>query len=363
MKKISVTLLFIIFLNFLGIKGQSNDETFRFIDLVDFPRYGQLPASDELQSPYDRLPFYLKDSIRPDLWKLGQNSAGISIRFRSDSKKIKARWSVLNDFGMNHMTPVGVRGLDLYALDNGKWYFVGSARPGSKSPNESTFISNLNGEMREYLLFLPLYDSAISVEIGVLDDAIVEQPAVESPIKGKPIVVYGTSLTQGGCANRPGMAYTNILSRNLNKEFVNLGFSGNGRLDPEIAELMSNSDAAIFILDHLPNCTLELMDRLPEFVAILREKHPETPILLLGNTRYTYDRFNTVSHDESIAKEKKLIEQWKTLKENDKNIYYHPSVHLVGEDEEATVDGTHFTDLGFYRLSMNLQPVIESLIN
>ncbi|MCH5247597.1 MAG: SGNH/GDSL hydrolase family protein [Muribaculaceae bacterium] len=338
-------------------------ETFRYVDVVDFPHIGQIPAQAALESPYDRLPMALKDSIRTDLWNLGKNSAGVAVRFRTDSKKLKARWEVLNDFSMNHMTPVGIKGLDLYTLDNGRWYFVGSARPGlRKGPHESTFISNLDGTMRDYILYMPLYDSAQKVEIGILDDAVIDQPSNEFPPQSKPVVVYGTSLTQGGCANRPGMVYTSILSRWMNREFINLGFSGNGRLDYEIAELMGQSDAGLFILDHLPNCTIDKLDRLPRFVEILRVNHPNTPILLLGNARYTYDRFNTVSRGETIAKNNRLVEIYEKLKQNDPNIYYLPSDELVGEDEEATVDGTHFSDLGFMRMSENLLPVLQRIL-
>lgn len=340
------------------------EEAIVYTDMATFPRLGQAVDESQLEGVYDRLPAALKDSIRPDLWNLGKNSAGVAIRFRSDAKKLKARWEVLNNFWMNHMTPTGIKGLDLYALDDDGWMFVGSARPGhQKATFESTFISNMDGSMREYMLFLPLYDGATKVEIGVNEGAVVEMPQSEFPIMEKPVIVYGTSVTQGGCATRPGMAYPAILMRHMNREFINLGFSGNGRLDPEIAALMADTPASLFILDHMGNCTADMLDRLEPFVEILRSKQPETPILLLGNHHYTYERYDLKTQADSKEKKERLEAIYNKLRENDKNIYYLPADDLIGLDEEGTVDGTHQTDLGFLRMATSIQPLLESLIN
>lgn len=351
------------FLWLAPLAGQTaTEDTIRYVDAADFPRLGQV-TTEGLENPYDRLPAYLKDSIRAELWALGKNSAGIAVRFRTDSKKITARWEVLNNTWMNHMTPTGIKGLDLYAWDEGRWIFVGSGRPGySKGTFTSTFISNMDGQMREYMLYLPLYDCATKVEIGVLGRARIERPELLSPVEEKPVVVYGTSITQGGCANRPGMAYTSILSRRMNREFINLGFSGNGRLDPEIARLMAQVDASCYVLDNMANCTTQMLDRLEEFVGILRQAHPDTPIVLLGNAHYTYVRFNTVSAGEVAEKDARLRELFRQMSREDKNLYYIPGERLIGLDDEATVDGTHFTDLGFVRMSDNLYPVLERIL-
>lgn len=343
--------------------AQAAQDTIRYVDASAFPRLGQACPAEELESPYDRLPAYLKDSIRKELWDLGKNSAGVAVRFRTDSKKITARWEVLNNMWMNHMTPAGIKGLDLYAWQDGKWIFVGSGRPGhAKGTFTSTFISNMDGQMREYMLYMPLYDCATKVEIGILGSARIEQPALSLPARKKPVVVYGTSITQGGCANRPGMAYTAILSRKMNREFINLGFSGNGRLDYEIARLMARVDASCYILDNMANCSTAMLDRLEGFVKILREAHPDTPILLLGNAHYTYVRFNTVSAADVKQKDERLAELFRQMRPNDKNLYYLPGDALIGSDDEATVDGTHFTDLGFVRMSENLYPLLKRLV-
>lgn len=337
-------------------------DTIRYVDASTFRIIGQA-KTEGLESPYDRLPVYLKDSIRKELWDLGKNSSGVAVRFRTDSKRITARWEVLNNMWMNHMTPTGIKGLDLYALENGKWIFVGSARPGhAKGTFTSQFITDTDGSMREYMLYLPLYDGATKVEIGVYGKAQIEAPQVDSPIREKPVVVYGTSITQGGCASRPGMSYTSILSRRMNREFINLGFSGNGRLDEEIARLMASVDASCYVLDNMANCTAAMLDRLEGFVKILRQAHPDTPIVLLGNAHYTFVRFNTVSAGEVKEKDARLVDLYRELRQGDPNIYYLPGEDLIGDDDEATVDGTHFTDLGFMRMSDNLYPALERIV-
>ena len=146
----------------------------------------------------------------------------IAVRFRSNSTSISAKWEVRNNMSMNHMTPTGIKGLDLYCLQDGKWIFAGSGRPQGKV-NKATIVSNMLPEEREYLLYLSLYDGVTSLSIGVDSLAEITQPAVDLPQREKPVVFYGTSILQGGCASRPGMAHTNILERWLNRECIKSG--------------------------------------------------------------------------------------------------------------------------------------------
>lgn len=361
LKSIIITLLSALLCTTLS--AQTKSDGMKYVDLSSFPRLGQAVDESRLESPYDRLPLELKDSIRPELWNLGKNSAGVAIRFRTNSSKLKTRWEVLNNFWMNHMTPTGIKGLDVYGYDDGKWWFVGSGRPGhQKDTFVSTIISNMDTTMREYMLFLPLYDGATKVEIGVDSAAVVEMPVLDSPVREKPVVVYGTSVTQGGCANRPGMAYTSILMRDLNREFINLGFSGNGRLDPEIASIMAETDASVFVLDNMANCTTEMLDRLPKFVEILRAKHPQTPIILMTNQRYTYQRFDRKTENDVYVKNNRLLELYNELKANDPNIYFVELGSMAGTDDEGSIDGAHLTDLGFIRLGESLKPILIPLL-
>ena len=223
----------LIFFTFLITIVILADAQLVYYSADNYPLLGKM--SQETETRYERLPANLKDISRPPVWGLGKCSAGLAIRFRSNSTKIAARWEVLQDRVMNHMAFIGIKGLDLYALQNNEWVFVNSGRPSGKI-TEAVISSNMDGTMREYMLFLPLYDGVTSLEIGVDSLSVTGQPVVDLPKTDKPVICYGTSILQGGCASRPGMAHTNILTRWLNREVVNLGFSGNAKLDYEIAD-------------------------------------------------------------------------------------------------------------------------------
>ena len=196
---------------------------------------------DNTELTYSRLPVDMKPVTRKAVWELGLNSAGLAIRFSTDSRSIGIRWTLLNYFIMHHMAGTGIRGIDLYQLDeNDHWQFVGTAIPNGKDTTKTQIVvSGMDGKDHDYMAYLPLYDGVTKVEIGVTKDAKVGQPHRDVLVKGqgKPIVFYGTSITQGGCASRPGMVYTSIISRALQKECVNLGFSGNARMDKALAEM------------------------------------------------------------------------------------------------------------------------------
>lgn len=314
---------------------------------------------------YTRLPDSLQGKIRDELWNLGLNSAGLSVRFRSDSRALGVQWKSRNKFRMNHMTDTGVRGLDLYALTDTGWTFVNSARPGfSSHSNTARLVGNLPEGMREYMLFLSLYDGTDSLYIGVDSGAVLAAPAVEVPVRTKPVVMYGTSILQGGCANRPGMAHTNILQRSLGREVVNLGFSGNARLDPEIARLMASADASVLVIDALPNCTPELVDeKMENFIAIIRAARPATPILLVESPWFPIMRWDSEVEATLRDKNSRLRAIYERLSATDPNLHYFGADGVFAGDSECTVDNYHLTDDGFRAFAARLQPVIQNLIN
>ena len=330
-------------------------------DASAFPLLGKI--SDATETHYERLPARLKGVSRDAVWYLGKNTAGLAIRFCSDSRQISVKWETLNDFSMNHMAPTGIKGLDLYSLENGEWTYVNTARPAAKK-SEATVISNMERKEREWMLYLPLYDGVVSLEIGVESSAFIGQPKVALPCRDKPIVAYGTSILQGGCASRTGMAHTSILSRMLNREIINLGFSGNGQLDDEIAELMAECDASLYILDFMPNVSVEQIHAKTEkFYRILRDKRPDTPIMFIEEPIFPHTRFDLNMQNRVLELNRALHEVFDRLIANgEKNILLIPSAGMIGEDGEATVDGIHFTDLGFMRYAEYLYPKMTNFI-
>lgn len=355
----NLLVIIVLFLPIIGLT--SSVDSLKYVDAATLPVIGK--GFEDTQTRYERLPASLEKITRPPVWGLSKNPSGLAIRFRTNSPLIAAKWEVTKDVFMNHFTMTGIKGLDLYCLKNGKWQFVNSARPKEKSTT-AVIIKNMPGEEMEYMLYLPLYDGLKSLEIGVTADSEINPPLVNSPQTGSPVVFYGTSITQGGCASRAGMSYPNILSRMLDREIINLGFSGNGRLDLEIAEAMASIPASCFVIDCLPNVDVALMNKnYSRFLEIIREKKPETPIILVENIFYPHMYFDQKvfkSIQEENATLKRIFQERK--KDGDKNIYYVKADKLIGDDNEATVDGVHLTDMGFLRIAENLYPAIQKRI-
>lgn len=339
----------------------------RYVPLADYPLLGSLAQNNERR--YTRLPDSLQGVVRDELWRLGRNSAGMAVRFATDASDIDVRWTSLNSFAMNHMTATGIRGLDLYVLDSvGEWQWVNSARPNlNKAKTTARVVRGLEPKvMREYMLYLPLYDGVDSLSIGVDSLATVALPDVayaEKPCRRKPLVMYGTSILQGGCATRPGMAHTNIVMRRLNREVINLGFSGNARLDPEIARLMSAADARAYIIDALPNCTSQMVDTLMEpFVAILRAAHPDVPIMLVESPLFPIMRYEKeVRHAIEVKNMSLRCIYERLVAQGDKRLYYFEAHDVLGDDTECSVDNYHLTDGGFEAFATRLIKAIEQM--
>jgi len=312
------------------------------------------------ESPYDRLPASYKDKVREPVWELSKASAGITVRFHSNSTSINLKWTVLNDFDMPHMAATGIKGIDLYTKYNNKWRYVTTAGAivGLKtyqnksipkdSISEFELIKNMTPEFREYKLFLPLYDGVTKLEVGIDPTASIEKA---SPNPAKPIVFYGTSITQGGCASRPGMAHTNIISRELDVECINYGFSGNGRMETPIVELISEIDARFYVIECLQNMDSDqVKQRVRPLVDIIRKKHPFTPIVLVENMMYKMAFLDQTIESELIQENTVLKNEFdKILKSGDQNVFYIKDIQDNLMDNEGTVDGVHLTDLGFLR--------------
>lgn len=331
---------------------------------TEFPLFGK--ATDQTATAYDRLPASYEKLIRKRLWNLGRNTAGLYIRFRSDSPYIKLKWTSRFGVKMNHMPATGIRGLDLYYMaEDGKWYFARNGRPSNDMQTEVTVISNMDGSMREWMLYLPLYDGLKELQIGVAKNAVIDQPKENSPKAGNQIVFYGSSIMQGGCVSRPGALATSIISRELNREVINLGFSGNAFLDLEIAELMAQVESpSLFVLDYVPNSTADKIRESGEaFFNILRKAHPDVPVILVERPIYPHSYLDQRSSADIKARNEAQKELYlKLRKAGQKKIYYLEAEKILGKDREGTVDGTHQTDLGAERYARAILPLIKKAL-
>lgn len=320
---------------------------------------------------YTRIPAYLQDSVRPDLWERSQCSTGIGVRFATNSSRIGVRYELLWNTHLIHMADTGLKGTDLYVFEGDSvWRHVNTNRPYVKDKDtkivESTYVSNLDTtRMTEYMVYLPLYDGVNKLEIKIDSLAEISTGRPDLIDRDTKIVAYGTSILQGGCASRTGMAATNIMSRELNCEIVNIGISGEGKMDQCMARAMAQiEDADLFLLDPVPNCTEMMCDTLTyDFVNILRKARPDVPIVMLEGPIYPYARYDSFFGNYLPRKNAAFRRNYERLKaENPDNLYYVESTGLDGVEDDGTVDGIHLTDLGFRHYADKMVPVLRQIL-
>ena len=320
---------------------------------------------DDTRSYFDRLPAKAEQLVRPEVWNLSRHSAGMAVRFVTDATTLHARWTLTSDnLAMPHMPATGVSGLDIYVRDEaGVWRWLANGRPTAKT-SVATLYTKIPPDTREFLLYLPLYNGVSAVELGLPDGAALRKPDPNPGGQEKPIVFYGTSITQGGCASRPGMVHTAILGRRLNRPVINLGFSGNGRMELELAQLMAELDAAVYVIDCLPNTgATEVAERTEPLVNALRAAWSETPIVLVEDRTYSDAFLNPTKrarNDSSRAALRAAFERLTAAGTG--RLYYLAGEGLLGEDNEGTVDSSHPTDLGFLRQADAFEPVLRQAL-
>ena len=298
-------------------------------------------------------------------YHLSKHTAGGQIRFRTDSGVFQLKGSLLNPGGMDHMAFTGSAGFDIYLNFNGVWKCLGVSRTDhSKLEFSANLVSGVKREMRDVIINMPLYNGVTSLSIGLNDDAKVEAPTPFAD--SRPIVWYGTSIQQGGCASRPGMVSSNIVSRMLNREVINLGFSGNGKGEPEMAGMLADvKNPSMYLIDYTWNVDQKgLAATLSTFLDILRASHPVVPIVLFTPTPGK-DYMPEMAPERFDEKAKIMRDEAKKRREaGDQNLYLFDALHdSLGEDFwECYVDGAHLTDMGFYRIAQAVVPFLKVIL-
>ena len=333
----------------------------------------------ETPSPYNRLPNKIISEIAPQIWALGKNSAGLMIRFRSNAEEIKIRYR-LDDkipLQMDHLPATLMSGLDMYAIDSdGEELYCAPKRNFGEDViySYSNLKSNdiYHDRGYEYRLYLPNYNEVLSMEIEVDEKAYFEPLPVR---KEKPIVVYGTSIAQGACASRPGLAWTSILGRRMDRPLINLGFSGYGNLDPSMIEIMSEIDAKIYIIDCMPNLTSNLWkthnvdgygglkDIILKAVSTLREKQPHIPILLVDHAGYTESLTSEKKKREFMDVNKIQHQVFQELKRQGINKIFYLFSEEIGLSKDDNVDGLHPADLGMMKYALAYEKKLRLILN
>jgi hypothetical protein len=319
---------------------------------------GRILPDQERARWFDRLPADASGKVTPAVWELSRDSAGMMARFRTDATAISVHYRLSKDrLAMPHMPATGVSGVDLYARDDdGKWKWVQVTKPAAREVN-AEIVQGLAPGLREYAVYLPLYNGVEFLKVGVAKGRRFEGLAP----RPKPVVFYGTSITHGACASRPGMVHAAILGRRLDVPVVNLGFSGNGRMDAAVGEYLVQTDAAALVIDCLPNMSPEAVsEKCVPLVKQIRAARPEVPIILVEDRRFTNDwitpakrDFHTKNHAALRAAHDRLVA------EGVGNLHYLPGDHLYGDDTEGATDASHASDLGFMRQADAFEPVLR----
>ncbi|MFC3803476.1 SGNH/GDSL hydrolase family protein [Cohnella sp. GCM10012308] len=314
---------------------------------------------------YRRLPAASAHALPPAVDMLADCPAGGQIRFRTDSPTVVVKAVLSGPPGMDHMPASGQCGFDAYIGDLGTQAYIGTTRMSTTATEIChPLFERLAALPREVTINLPLYQGVREIWIGIAPEAMIEPPVTYED--SRKMIVYGTSITQGGCASRPGMAYTNVLSRRFPYEFVNEGFSGNGKGEPEVARTLAEIDnPGLLVIDYVANVTPEgYRDTLPTFIGLYREAHPDVPILVVSKIRYAREAFDDAALQgrlDTRAFGKETVERLR--QEGDANIYFQDGDELLGDRfDECTVDGVHPTDLGFLRMADGLMPMLSGIL-
>ena len=320
----------------------------------------------EIGKSYHRLPERAAGIVRKAVWNLSCQSAGLHLKFYSNANYIQVKYTVKGGIAMPHMPATGVSGVDLYTKDcNGNnFWCAGNYSFGDTILYQFKDLTYRNGHQQgnEFTLNLPLYNEIGSLQIGVPEGSVL---TFIPPTQEKPIVVYGTSIAQGACASRPGLAWTNILQRKLDIPVINLGFSGNGQLEKTLFDLLAEIDAQLYVIDCMPNMTGErttlIKERIIQGVKELRKKS-QVPILLVEHDGYMGSFASEVKKESFDKTNKALKSIYEELRQQTENLYYLTYEEL-GLTMDSQVDGIHATDLGMQQYANAYATKIAAILS
>lgn len=284
------------------------------------------------------------DFVSDNVLALQRHTSGVNITFSTNSKSIRIKAKLDSASYMVHMTAIGQVGFDLYIKNNERFIFLSTTK--INKPNyEVTFVEGLDGNVYTYRVYFPLYMGVKEAFIGIDEDAFI---TFSKPVQEK-VVIYGTSISQGGCATRPGMSYSNILDRKTNYELINLGFSGSAHLEPKMADILNEVEMKYLILEvEANNTSAGLASKLEIFINRLKVEN----IILISHFPISM----SLIKEEVKAEINKNFEFQKSIK----NVTFIDGKKLLEElDYDETVDGVHLTDLGFWMVANKLKEYLK----
>ena len=323
-------------------ENQKEDAVYASVEQSPFKIYGVFREND---GEFHRMPLAVAEKVSLGVQRLSTNTAGGRIKFKTDSPYVSV-YVVLGKYeDRDHFTKLGCCGMDVY---DGVEY-KGSCRPGPKHLDTYHATVELGKGEHEITVNMPLYSNVREVYVGLKDGACVKEPREYTYAKEHPVVFYGSSITQGGCASRPGMSYQAILERELDFDYVNLGFSGNAKAEDVIIDYIAGLDMSVFVYDYDHNAPdPEHLEATHEkmFLAV-RKAHPDIPVIFMSRPSFI------------IQRRREIVEKTynNAIERGDKRVYIVKPAEL--NKKNATVDGCHPTDLGFYFMANDLSPILK----
>lgn len=333
----------------------SSDDKIEFHSPKESPMEVSGLAWFERDKEYWRIPKDMRKNFNEGLYALCNNTSGASVRFRTDSTSIAIKAEIGCVCVMGHMTPVTSEGFDIYL--NGRLKHICFPQLNS-TMIDSSFPNTLGDGEKEIVVNFPLYNDVKELYIGLDKGSKIWPP---TPYRSeKPIAFYGSSITQGGCASRPGNSYTTMISRWLNMPVLNFGFSGNAHGEPEMAELLTSLDMSCFVYDYDHNApNPEELERTHEpFFKIIRKANPDLPVIMVSRA--------TEPDDANVIKRREII--YTTYKNaadsGDENVYFLDGATIYSgcEWDICTVDTCHPNDIGFYKMAKAICPLVENAL-
>lgn len=307
---------------------------------------------------FRRLPESVAKTVNEGVLGLHANTAGGRVRFMTDSSYVAINVKMPIFARMPHFALTGSSGFDLYVKKDGVQHYAGTFTPPYNTDDMYESVINLGGkELREITINMPTYSDVSELYIGIEKSAKLEKAPDYKHTK--PIVYYGSSITQGGCVSRPGNTYQGIIERRFDTDYINLGFSGSARGEDTIADYIKNLSMSVFVYDYDYNApTVEHLRATHERMFLrIREQNPDLPIVMMSRPNYFLDteakqRFDIVkaTYDNAVSR-------------GDKNVYLIGGPTLMAKAEyEGTVDGCHPNDLGFYSMAAALGDILEIIL-
>ena len=297
---------------------------------------------------FHRMPYEVAKTVNEGVDTLNHHSAGGRVKFCTDSPYIIIRTKEPAIYRAAHFTLCGSAGFDMYKKVDGQDYYAGSFMPpvDMKDGYESKLSTDIS-DQTDITIHFPLYSRVQSIEIGIRVGSTLKPS--EDYKYDVPVVYYGSSITQGGCASRPGMAYENIISRELNCNHINLGFSGSAKGEDTIAEYIAGLEMSVFVYDYDHNApSIEhLKNTHHKMYKIIREKNSTLPIIMVSAPNGRPDAEFIKRRDIIKASYEKAVDK------GDKNVWFIDGSEMMkfSGGNEGTVDNGHPTDLGFRRMA------------